>query len=67
MSCAYCGKTITEKEMKRETFFSIRQFRYGKNSERRFIDKGTSEVIHGRCFVLPSHAGEHPCAKGLVE
>jgi hypothetical protein len=66
MSCAYCGKQISRKEMKNETFVSIRQFRYGKNNEMKFIDEGISEVIHKKCF-MPSYVEGHPCTRGLAE
>jgi hypothetical protein len=67
MSCAYCGKYITEEEKESETFVWIREFKYRKKkSEMEFIGGGFSKVVHRRCFVL-SYVEEHPCKRGLVE
>ena len=67
MICAYCGKKITEKEMKNETFILIREFKYGrKEGEMKFIDGGFSMLVHRRCFTSP-YIEAHPCKKGLVE
>jgi hypothetical protein len=67
MSCGYCGKEMTDEEMKNETFISIREFKYGrKKTEIEFIDEGFSLFIHRRCFV-PPYAETHPCMRGLVE
>ncbi|OGP78023.1 MAG: hypothetical protein A2V86_15065 [Deltaproteobacteria bacterium RBG_16_49_23] len=67
MICAYCGKKITEKEMKNETFVSIREFRYGKKKrEMEFLDEGLTKIVHRRCFES-AYFEEHPCKRGLVE
>ena len=67
MSCANCGRYITEEEMKNETFVWIREFRYGrKKNKMEFIGNGLSKVVHRRCFV-PSYVEEHPCKRGLIE
>jgi hypothetical protein len=67
MLCAYCGKRITDKEMKNETFVSIREFRYGKKKEgMEFLEGGFTRIVHRRCFV-PPQLEEHPCKMGLVE
>ncbi len=67
MTCAYCGKHITEEEMKNETFVWIREFKYGKKrSEMKWTERGLSIIVHKRCFV-PSFVNEHPCKQGLVE
>ncbi len=66
MTCAYCGKYITEEEIRSETFVWIREFKYGKKNEMKWIERGLSIIIHKRCFV-PSHVEEHPCKQGLVE
>jgi hypothetical protein len=67
MLCAYCGRRITEIEMKNETFISIREFRYGKKGKgMEFPAEGLTKIVHRRCFV-PSDFEEHPCKRGLVE
>jgi hypothetical protein len=69
MSCAHCGRYITEEEMKSETFVWIREFKYKygkKKSEMEFMGGGLSKVVHRRCFVS-SYVEEHPCKRGLVE
>ncbi len=67
MSCAYCGKSITQEEIKSETFIRIREFKYGeKKNEMKFIDGGLSILMHRRCFIA-SYVEAHPCKKGLVE
>lgn len=66
-TCAYCGKQITEEEMKNDTFVWIREFKYGrKKSDMKWIHTDLSIIVHRRCLT-PSHVDEHPCKQGLVE
>jgi hypothetical protein len=67
MSCGYCGKMVTEEEMRNETLVSIREFKYDrKKSEIKFMDGGVSLLVHKRCFA-PPYPEAHPCMRGWVE
>ncbi len=64
--CDYCQRPITKEEIERERFISIREFKYGKKREMKYINGGLSMVIHRDC-LRPGYSEEHPCIRGLVE